>query len=218
MQHVAVVEGVRAVGVCLLLGVACLVGLVEATTLVGHIRTVAAISDKSTTLAWLHHRQNLRETLTVARDSLRRLPEGQAFPDVVVNWLSQQIHDILLTAGAVGWTDVFLGEHSGLFLWALVLKPEDHIVQLFDGFLKSDKLLFEGFLVGNHVLELVDQVLQALHHARFQLSELVSRGGVGELLAELVVLASVLTLVVVQVFAELGDRFLHIVEQVSSHG
>ena len=67
--------------------------------------------------------------MTYARNTLRRLSEGEAFPDVVVNWLAKQIDDVLVATGTVGGTNVLLGEHSGLLIRLITLLRDKHIIK-----------------------------------------------------------------------------------------
>ena len=51
---------------------------------------------------------------------------------MVVDGLSEQVYDSLLTAGAVDGADVLLGEHGAVFLRLLVLQGDQHVVQALD--------------------------------------------------------------------------------------
>ena len=51
---------------------------------------------------------------------------------MVVDGLSKEVNDALLAAGAIDGADILLGEHGTIFLRALVLHCNQHVVQAFD--------------------------------------------------------------------------------------
>ena len=51
---------------------------------------------------------------------------------MVINWLTEEIDNILFAACTIGGADVLLGEHGTFLIRALVLQPVDERVQFFD--------------------------------------------------------------------------------------
>lgn len=169
------------------------------------------------TLRWLHHREDLRETLSIARNSLTWLPERQSLPNMVVDGLAEQIDYALFAACAVGGTDILLREHGALFFRSLVLHADKHVVQALDIFLQCCEFLFEGLLVREHAPQLVEHVLQSLHHAGLKLLQVSLGCLLRQLVLNLGLVLGVSTLVVVEVFAELGDCSFQVFKQTGSN-
>ena len=66
--------------------------------------------------------------------------------------------------------------------------------------LKCSNLLLQRLLVGDEVLQLVDQILQPLHHPRLQIAQVILRRCVLQLRTELIMLTRILRLVLLELF------------------
>jgi len=119
---------------------------------------------------------------------------------MVVRRRTDQVNNALIAAGTVRGAHILLAKHRVVLLLLLLLECEEHIVQLFDALLDCSNLLLQGLLVGDQVLQLVDQVLQPLHHSRFQIAQVILRRCVLQLLTELIMLTRILCLVLLKLF------------------
>jgi hypothetical protein len=106
---------------------------------------------------------------------------------------AEQVGDTLLTGGTVDWTDVFLGEHGVVLVGLLVLTCEQHVVQVFDLateikkipvtvrnssqgltayiFFEAQEFLAHLVFFGEHVAQVVQQLLQFVHQTLLQVFE-----------------------------------------------
>lgn len=175
--------------------------------------TTMLLLDDLSALARPHHSEDLGEALAIARNSLRWLSEGETLPDVVVDRLSEKVDDALVTTSAVDGTDVLLGEHTGLLVGLLALLGDKHIVEALNVFLDGTEFLLHCFLVGEHRTQLVEHVLQALHHAGLEIGELLLGSLSVKLIFDLVLVLHIVALVTVEVLPQLSKVSLEIFEQ-----
>lgn len=166
MDQISLFDSLSTIMVSFLFWVAG-IGLLSLVEVIMHYVTGRFVMHNLSALAWLHHGQDFGEALAVARNSLWRLSEGQAFPNVIINWLGQQIDHILLATCAVYGTDIFFSEHGRLLLWYRILARDNHIVQALNILFDGCKLLLDSLFVWEHLAQLVKHVLQSLHHASF---------------------------------------------------
>lgn len=132
---------------------------------------------------------------TYSSNTLRWFSEWQPLPSEVVGWLSQQVDNTLLTGGTLDGTKRLASEHSILLLRSLVVLALCHqqIVQVLDLYskqqqykknsvekhtfwgtyilLKAEEFLAHLILVGEHVSQVVHQLLKLVHQAGFELLE-----------------------------------------------
>lgn len=99
---------------------------------------------------------------------------------MVISRCTDQVNNVLITAGTISGTNILLAKHGVVFVLLFLLQSNDHIVKLFElkhrkwvsknlkytyALLKCCNLLLQSILVGDQVFELVNQILQPLHHA-----------------------------------------------------
>ena len=144
-----------------------------------------------------------------------------------------QVNNVLIAAGTVCGAHILLAKHGVVLFQLLLLQCHDHFVQLLnlsrhdtmvsqDGnftyaLLKCSNLLLQSLLVRDQILQLVDQILQPLHHPLLQVRQVLLRRCVCQLRTELFMLTRILRLVLLKLFPQLGEALFQILRGVAGH-